>query len=140
MEHSLHLAAKHFVQAVAPHHKTHAPSVGDNEGDSASDGGEDDDDDGEAIDAGDSLRKAIALVKQVSHSIYLMIFCTNMCYRFVSRLKLGRSSMQPAPKSGSPRWSSCCGFAHAGGRSLASLSVLLNSEWYVYYLSEFSKL
>jgi hypothetical protein len=68
MEHSLHLAAKHFVETIAPHHKKHGTSAGDNEGDSASDGGEDDDDDDEAIDAGDSLGKAIALVKQVSHS------------------------------------------------------------------------
>jgi hypothetical protein len=70
MEHSLHLAAKHFVQTIAPHHKKRGTSGAD-EGDSASDGEDDGDD--VAIDAGDSLGKAIALVKQVSYSITLLI-------------------------------------------------------------------
>jgi hypothetical protein len=71
MEHSLHLAAKHFVQTVAPHHKKQGTSAGDSEGDSDSDGGEDDNDNSKAIDAGDSLGKAIALVKQVGDSTAL---------------------------------------------------------------------
>src|ERR1700761_940856 len=136
MEHSLHLAAKHFVQTIAPHHTKHNASTGDDEGDSASDGGEDNDNDNEAVDAGDSLGKAIALVKQVSHKMALQVFRANTCDRFASRLKLGHSSVQPVLKSGSPRWSSCCGFALAGGRSLASWSVLLNSKRYVSFLSQ----
>ena len=68
MEHTLHLVAKHFVQMIAPHHKKHGASAG-NDGDVASDSGEDDDGDDEAINAGDSLGKAITLVKQVSGSM-----------------------------------------------------------------------
>ena len=68
MEHALHLAAKHFVQTIAPHHKKHGTSAGD-DGDAASDSDKDDDGDDEAINAGDSLGKAIALVKQVSGSM-----------------------------------------------------------------------
>ena len=41
MEHSLHLAAKHFVQTVAPHHTKNNASAGGDERDSASDGGKD---------------------------------------------------------------------------------------------------
>ena len=73
MEHALHLAAKHFVQTVAPHHKKHGAAIGDNEGDPPSDSGEDDDGEDEAVDAGDSLGKAIALVKQVRECIALPI-------------------------------------------------------------------
>lgn len=96
MKHSLHLAAKHFVQTVALHHTKHNASAGDDEGDSASDSGKNNDHDNEPVDVGDSLRKAIALVKQVSHSTALLVFCTNTCDRFVSQLKLRRSSVQHA--------------------------------------------
>jgi hypothetical protein len=68
MEHSLHLAAKHFVQTIVPLSKKRGTSGADEEGDSASDG-EDNDGNDEDIDAGDSLGKAIALVKQVSYSL-----------------------------------------------------------------------
>jgi hypothetical protein len=71
MEHSLHLAAKHFVQTVALHHKKQGTLAGDSEGDSDSDGGEDNNDNSKTIDTGDSLRKAIALVKQVGDSTAL---------------------------------------------------------------------
>ena len=138
MEHSLHLAAKHFVQTIAPHHTKHNTSAGDDEGDSASDSGKDNNNDNEAIDAGNSLGKAITLVKQVSHSMALLIFCANTCYRFVSHLKLGHSSAQPGLKLASCHWSSCCGFALAGGCSSAFLSVLSNSGQYVSYLSQIS--
>lgn len=133
MEHSLHLAAKHFVQTIALHHTKHNTLVGDDEVDSASDG---DEDDNEAVDAGDSLGKAIALVKQVSHLMAVLTFYANICDRFASRLKLGHFSVQPALKSGSPRLSSCCGFALAGGCSLASWSILFNSGQYVSELSQ----
>ena len=105
MEHSLHLAAKHFVQTIAPHHTKHNASTGDDEGDSAMDGGGDNDNDNEAVDAGDLLRKAIALVKQVSHEMSLQVFCANTCDRFISCLKLRHSSAPPVLKSGSPHWS-----------------------------------
>lgn len=98
MEHSLHLAAKHFVQTIVPHHKKKGTTGADSGDDSASDGGEDDDGDDEAIDAGDSLGKAIALVKQVNHAMAPSISRTNTCYRFVSRRKLGHSSARPAIK------------------------------------------
>ena len=131
MEHSLHLAAKHFVQTIAPHHKKTGMAGVDSEDDSASDGGGDDDGDDEAIDAGDSLGKAIAFVKQVGHVITPSISCTNSCNRFVSRHKLGCFSVQPAIKLGSPRWNYYYGFVHAGGLSSASSSVLSNSKPYV---------
>ena len=73
MEHLLHITAKHFVQTIAPHFgKKRGALESDSEGDPASDGNEDEDSDGEdedeAIDAGNSLGKAIALVKQVCFS------------------------------------------------------------------------
>lgn len=132
MEHSLHLAAKHFVQTIVPHHQKKGTTAADSEDDSASDGGEDDDHDGEAVDAGDSLGKAIALVKQVSHAMASLISCANTCYRFVSCHKLGHSSVRPAIMLGSPRWSYYCGFVRAGDRYLASLSVLSNSKRYIF--------
>jgi hypothetical protein len=87
MEHSLHIASKHFVEAVAPasptsiRRKVKAALV------KARDNGElnlnefndaltsintgdqdnDDDDDGSDFTTGDSLGKALALVKQVCH-------------------------------------------------------------------------
>jgi hypothetical protein len=73
MEHSLHLAAKHFVQTIAPRSskKCGAPG-GEYESDPALDGNDDDDDDDDgAVDAGNSLGKAIALVKQVCEFIAL---------------------------------------------------------------------
>ena len=67
MEHSLHLAAKHFVQTIAPHCKKTRTSGADEDSDTASDDGGDDNGDSEAIDWGDSLGKAIALIKQVHY-------------------------------------------------------------------------
>jgi hypothetical protein len=61
MEHSLHIAAKHFVETVAP---ASAASIRQNAG-----GGDESDsesDDLADLAAGDSLGKALALVKQVS--------------------------------------------------------------------------
>jgi hypothetical protein len=70
MEHSLHLAAKHFVQTIALHFgKKCANSGADTEGDPTSDNDEDSDSEDENIDGGDSLGKAIALVKQVHFSM-----------------------------------------------------------------------
>ena len=128
MEHSLHLAAKHFVQTIAPHHKKKGAASTDSEDDSASDGGGDDDGDDEAIDAGDSLGKAIALVKQVGHVVAPSISRTNTCNRSASRHKLGHSSARPAIKLGSPHSNYYYGFVRAGGRSSASSSVLSNSK------------
>lgn len=63
MEHLLHLVVKHFVQTIAPHHKKKGTSAVNSEDDSTSDGGGDDDGNDKAIDAGDSLGKAITLIK-----------------------------------------------------------------------------
>ena len=59
MEHSLHIAAKHFVETVAPASSSsfRQPAFGGNESDS---------DDLDDLTSGDSLGKALALVKQVS--------------------------------------------------------------------------
>ena len=59
MEHSLHLAAKHFVESITPLSR----NTGDTSGGASDDDCDDDDDDD--LDSGDSLGKAIALVKQV---------------------------------------------------------------------------
>ena len=73
MEHSLHLAAKHFVQTIAPpSSKTHATSGADSEGKVVSDDNDDEDD---GLDSGDSLAKAIALVKQVGFLYPMKPFC-----------------------------------------------------------------
>jgi hypothetical protein len=72
MEHSLHLAAKHFVQTITPRSsKKHGAPGGEYESDPASDGDDDDNNDNGAVDAGNSLGKAIALVKQVCEFISL---------------------------------------------------------------------
>jgi len=61
MEHSLHVAAKHFVETVAP---TSPSSIRKNGGAGDESGSESDDLDD--LNVGDSLGKALALVKQVS--------------------------------------------------------------------------
>jgi hypothetical protein len=74
MEHSLHLAAKHFVQTIAPpSSKTHATSGADSEGEAAVSDDDDDEDDG--LGSGDSLAKAITLVKQVGFLYPMKPFC-----------------------------------------------------------------
>lgn len=74
MEHSLHIAAKHLVQTIAPHFgKKHHTSGTDTEGDPASNADDDSDGEDESIAAGDSLGKAIALVKQVRFSVALLV-------------------------------------------------------------------
>jgi len=72
MEHSLHLVAKHFIKTIAPCSRKRGPSGGsasDSDNDPASDSDQDDNEDDEDIPVGDSLGKAIALVKQVSHNM-----------------------------------------------------------------------
>ena len=73
MEHSLHVACKHFIETVAPtspaaiRKKVNAPSTFNQE--NPEDGGktnEDEDDSDTEFTAGDALGKALALVKQVS--------------------------------------------------------------------------
>ena len=59
MEHSLHLAAKHFIETITPCLSEKDGTIGTG---ALAEEDEDDDD----IDAVDSLGKAIAFVKQVS--------------------------------------------------------------------------
>ena len=84
MEHSLHLAAKHFVQMIAPaSSKKRATEGADLDGEGASDSDDDDGDndkDSQGFDSGDLLAKAIALVKQVSiPKYYQRMHCSNKC-------------------------------------------------------------
>lgn len=72
MEHSLHIAAKHLVQKVAPRTSKKGDTGPNSEDGGVSDADEDDDDDDDDLEAGDSLGKAIALVKQVSCSQVLL--------------------------------------------------------------------
>ena len=67
MEHSIHVACKHFVEAVAPM----SPRKGQGSGEDGGDGGEDSSDD--EITPGDALGKALALVKQVSSCMLIYI-------------------------------------------------------------------
>ena len=64
MEHSLHLAAKHFIETITPCLSKKDGTIGT--GALAEEDEDDDDDDDDDIDAVDSLGKAIAFVKQVS--------------------------------------------------------------------------
>ena len=64
MEHSLHLAAKHFIETITPCLSEKDGTIGT--GALAEEDEDDDDDDDDDIDAVDSLGKAIAFVKQVS--------------------------------------------------------------------------
>ena len=74
MECSLHLAAKHFIQTIAPHHpRKKASALDSNDEDNCASGTsedgsdkDDNEDDEDDIAAGDLLGKAIGLVKQVS--------------------------------------------------------------------------
>ena len=66
MEHTLHLAAKHFVETITPgFSKQHSTSAINTKGDHVEDDKDNSDDENDNFDAADSLRKAIALVKQV---------------------------------------------------------------------------
>jgi hypothetical protein len=74
MEHALHPAAKHFVQTIALCSRKCGHSGGsgsDSDSETPSDGDEDDNNEDDDVLAGDSLGKAIALVKQVSHYVLL---------------------------------------------------------------------
>ena len=64
MEHSLHLAAKHFIETITPCLSEKDGTIGT--GALAEEDEDDNDDDDDDIDAVDSLGKAIAFVKQVS--------------------------------------------------------------------------
>ena len=61
MEHSLHLAAKHFIETITPCLSEKDGTIG-----TGALAKEDEDDNDNDIDAVDSLGKAIAFVKQVS--------------------------------------------------------------------------
>ena len=62
MEHWLHLAAKHFVESITP--------LSCNTDDTSGGASDDDcDNNNDDLDSGDSLGKAIALVKQVRISL-----------------------------------------------------------------------
>jgi hypothetical protein len=86
MEHSLHLAAKHFVQTVAPRFErgASAPDSGGEDDNDHNDHNVDDNDNNnnnnDDINAGDSLGKAITLVKQVCSYIALSISRTKSCH------------------------------------------------------------
>ena len=82
MEHSLHLAAKHFVQTIGPPSSKNLATLGaDSDGEAALDDDNDDEDDDEDLDlnTGDSLAKAIALVKQVCFLCYCINAFTYAC-------------------------------------------------------------
>jgi hypothetical protein len=67
MEHSLHIAVKHLIESLAPCYSKKA------------DVGEDSNtNDDNNLEAGDALGKALALVKQVSYSLDLSHFGTNV--------------------------------------------------------------
>ncbi|KAF8267382.1 hypothetical protein EI94DRAFT_1801722 [Lactarius quietus] len=82
MEHSLHLVAKHFIKTIAPCSRKRGPSGGsasDSDNDPASDSDQDDNEDDEDIPVGDSLGKAIALVKQIHKLLQAWVFFHMMC-------------------------------------------------------------
>jgi hypothetical protein len=67
MEHSVHVACKHFVEAVAPAHPTTIHNKINNweDVDGDKEDGDVTDEANEGFTAGDKLGKALALVKQV---------------------------------------------------------------------------
>jgi hypothetical protein len=71
MEHSLHLAAKHFIQSIAPHFSRAADALGANN----EEADEDDEDNNDNLEASDLLGKAIALVKQASCLLFKFFLC-----------------------------------------------------------------
>lgn len=130
MEHSLHLAAKHFVQSIAPHFNTRGAASGANsDGNNAPDDDNNDvddsdsDDGDESVNNGDSLGKAIAFVKQVSVPVYYCLINIIHSCRFVNRRRQGCFSEGLVTKSGSPHGNSCSGSVRVGARSTNSLSV-----------------
>jgi hypothetical protein len=64
MEHSLHIATKHFIESISPRSRKKA-----NNEDVGEDSNSEDEDE---LEAGDSLGKALALVKQVSFLLVLL--------------------------------------------------------------------
>lgn len=66
MEHALHLAAKHFVEEVAP---TPASALHKKAGQAEDD--DDDDDESVEFDIGDTIGKALAFVAQVSTQVLI---------------------------------------------------------------------
>lgn len=113
MEHSLHLAAKHFVKSITPPSRDTCDTSG---GDPASD--DDGNKDDEDIESSDSLGKVISFMKQIHKSPQARSF-----------------SVQPAAKLGSPLLSSCYGSTLVGAHSLPSWSVSSFSNWQLPNLS-----
>ena len=149
MEHSLHLAAKHFVEVISPvslasirkkataalklaregghlnmeelDKALYAVDAGDNnteDGYSSGDG--DGYDDETAFTPGDALGKALALVKQVVHSLFACAFA-HYIIRFVCHLKREHSSSRLAFRSASSLLNSFSGFVHDGRHFTSSL-------------------
>ena len=137
MEHSLHLASKHFVEAVAPPSPTSVckkvkaallkahnnRKLNFDEFDKVlstinledqSDGDDLDGDYDSNFTPGDSLGKALALVKQVCHPVYIMIMPTDPVFRFGCPLKQECSSNHHAFRLGSNSLSFFFGFALDG--------------------------
>ncbi|KAF8264610.1 hypothetical protein EI94DRAFT_1805593 [Lactarius quietus] len=80
MEHSLHLAAKHFVKTIVPSFsKQHGTSDINTEDVHVEDDEDASDDDSDDFDAADSLGKAITLVKQICMSPQARAFFRVMC-------------------------------------------------------------
>jgi hypothetical protein len=66
MEHSLHLAAKHFIETISPCPSENCGAISTG---ALAEDDEDDNDNDVDINAVDSLGKAIAFVKQVSFAV-----------------------------------------------------------------------
>lgn len=127
MEHTINLAAGHFLMAVSPTSsqkllkKIKAAlrkseldgSVIDFDAlDTSLEGVEeceDDDDDDVEFGVGDSIGKALALVKQVRHFFSKAHHLLNVSHRSVHHLRLVPSSLSHASKQMSPPSSSCNG-------------------------------
>jgi hypothetical protein len=116
MEHAIHVACKNFVEAVAP---VLPPKIrGSGEGHDADEDSSDDE-----LTPGDSLGKALALVKQVGpqRSIYCTLQELDNLFRSANPLKPEHSSGHHAHKLILSRLNSCFGFALAGLHFTSSL-------------------
>ena len=123
MEHSLHLAVKHFVESTTPLSSETCDAFGDES------------DDEEDVGSGDSLGMAIALVKQVCFLFLCELIFLYLCwhYRFINLHKQDPFLMWPAAKLGSIHLSSCSGSALIGAHSSTSWSISSFSNQYVIF-------
>ena len=86
MEHSVHLGAGHFVNGISPTSMSKVvkkvQSISHRNSDDGGGDDDDDDDDDDEFDTGDSVGKALGLIKQVDTLTFFYCFCYDFPFLF----------------------------------------------------------